>query len=218
MTTPFTRIAGMVGLVFALLLLAVNAAIGATGKPMGGAELAVVAAWFADHQGVVRLTSLIAPLIWLTLPVFAVGVLRFTSTTSLNPWAVLGVIAVAMQNAVFSVVIATDTILAVRADTLLANPGASTALWDLHTAFFTLNGASIALALVGFSAATLTSGRVPRWFGVAGLVGAALFLANAMQLPAALVGAELPIGIPAGLLWLAWATGMAAIMARSKAS
>lgn len=216
MTNHFTRIAGIAGLVFALMLLAVNAAIGGSGKPMGGAELADVAAWFTDHQGVVRLTSVIAPLIWLALPLFAVGIVRFTSAGSLNPWAVLGLIAVAMQNAVFSVVIATDTILAVRADTLLTTPGSSAALWDLHTAFFTLNGASIALAMGGFSAAILATDRVPRWFGALGLVGAALFLANAWQLPAVLVGAELPFGIAAGILWLLWAAGMAGIMARAR--
>lgn len=218
MTTPFTRFAGMAGVAFAVLLLAVNAAIGASGKPMGGAELADVAAWFVDHPGVVRLTSVVAPLIWLTLPLFAVGILRFTSTTSFNPWAVLGLVAVAMQNAVFSVVIATDTILAVRADTLLATPGSSLALWDLHNAFFTLNGASIALALGGFSAATLVSRRVAPWFGIAGMVGAALFLANALQLPAVLVGTELPFGIAAGVLWLLWAAAMAATMVRARPS
>ena len=181
---------------------------------MGGASLVDVAGWLSDRSGVAFLTAALAPFVWLTLPVFAVGVLLSTSTDRLNPWGVLGVIAVAMQNAVFSIVIATDTILAVRADTLLETPQLTAALWDLHTAFFTLNGVSIALALGAFSAATLVSGKIPRWFAALGFLGAASFLANALQLPAALVGDETPIGIVAGLIWVVWAAGLAGSMVR----
>lgn len=93
----------------------------------------------------------------------------------------MAIAGVVMQNAIFSGVIATDAILAVRATELAAQPQFRQLLWDLNHAAFGLNPASLTVALGGFALAVLTSGTAPRWLAGLGLAGAAMLILGAIQ-------------------------------------
>ena len=216
----FKRLSGLAGVAFVALVVVFNIAIGSTAKPGGAAAIADIAGYYTDHGGITLLVSVVAPFIWLALPLFAVGVLITTSRTSgtLNPWGVVGVVGAIMQNAVFTGVVATDTILAARVDTLAAGPQFTQALWDVHNALFTLNGASLTLALGGFSLAVLTSGAAGRWIGGFGLVGAGLLFAGSLLSSLALAGSNLPmIGLPGFIIWLLWIASYGVRMVRMDA-
>lgn len=214
----FTRVGGIAGIAFVGLVIGANAPIAASGKPTGEASVAEVAAWFTENDGIALLVSTIAPLVWIALPIFAVGVLYATRDAGgrFNPWAILGVVGAVMQNAVFTMVVATDTVLAVRADTLLASPEFTLALWDLQHAVFLLNGASLTLALGGFALATLTSETATRWFGVLGLVGAGLLGLSATRAASAVGGPEVVVGFPGFIVWMVWILGFGIKLARSR--
>lgn len=178
---PFTRIAGFAGFAFVGLLIGVNVLFGATGRPMeAGAPVEDVMSWFADSRVVVDLVTATAPLIWIGMTVFAVGVLMATRTPneSFDPWAIVGIVGVAMQHAIFSGVIGSDAVLAAR-----DGDGAALQqlLHQLHHAPFSLNNASIAIALGGLGAAALRSALAPRWLQWVVPVGVVGLLANAMQ-------------------------------------
>lgn len=79
-------------------------------------------------------------------------------------------------------------------------------MWPLHDALFTLNGAVLALALVGLTLAGRSIDLIPSWQGAVGLPAAALLFASATLAPL-VVEQGGPLGLlgPAGwLLWVVW--------------
>ena len=205
-TVRFERFGGVAGLVFATLVVGVNIVIGSAGKPLGDASLSDITTYYSDHAWVSIATSVVAPLIWMALPLFAIGVLVATRGPqgTINPFAVAGVAGAVMQNAIFSGAVATDAVLAVRADSLATSPEFTQTLWDLQHAAMTLNHVSIALAFMGLALAALTSSLTRRWFGWSGLGGAAVMLISGTRSTVAIEGGGIELAMVGFTLWIAW--------------
>lgn len=214
----YIRVGGIAGLTFIALVVGTNIPIGASGKPAGEATVSEIAAYFSEYDTISLVASYTGPLIWLALPLFAIGVLVATRDTAgkANPWAIAGVAGAVMQNGLFSLVIATDVVLATRADSLAALPQFTQTLWDIQHAFFALNGASLALALSGFAMAALTSRATSRWFAGLGLVGAFVLMVSATQSSAAISGPPVIIGFVGFIIWVTWIASFSVKLLRTQ--
>lgn len=181
------RLAGASGLVFVVLVAATNLAQGAAGRPFGdpGAEghLADYLTYYTDAGWVLTLLGLVLPFVWVGLAVFAVGL-----TTSLvgrewrragEAWSLLGLAGVVMQNAIFPVVVAMD---AAQFGFVSEQATMDHGLHRAHEVLFGLNPISLAIALIGFSAAMVRSGSGARWLPRLGFVAAGLFAVSTMNL------------------------------------
>jgi hypothetical protein len=203
----YRRWGALGGIVFATLVVAVNVIIGSSAKPEATASASEVAAWYSGNISIPIIVSILAPIIWISLPVFAAGMLAYTRSRSegVNPWAVMAVAGVVMQNAIFSGVVATDSILATRATELATQPQFTALLWDLNHAAMTLNHASLVIAAGGLAMALLTSRVAPTWLGGLGLVAAGLFSLSAIQVVPALEASPTSLVVfPAFFAWVAF--------------
>ena len=127
----------------------------------------------------------------------------------------MAIAGVVMQNAIFSGVIATDAILAVRATELAAQPQFTQLLWDLNHAAFALDPASLTVALGGFALAVLTSRTAPRWLAGLGLAGAAMLVLGAIQVVPVLEGSPTSLIAFAGFfVWIGFIVATSVVMVR----
>ena len=177
------RVAGLGGLGFVGLVGSVNLAQGAAGRPFGDhgddGVLADSLAFYADATWIPTLLGVTLPLIWAGLAVFAVGLVAVLGRRAwpggAAGWALLGLLGVTMQNAIFPVVVALDS----AQFRLVADHGAlDPALYHVHEVLFGLNSMSLAIALVGFSAAMLHRGELGRWLPGLGFAVALLLAAS----------------------------------------
>jgi hypothetical protein len=213
----YRRWGALGGIVFATLVVTVNVIIGSSAKPGATASASEVAGWYAVNSSVPTIVSVLAPIIWISLAVFAVGMLAYTRSRrdGVNPWAVVAIAGVIMQNAVFSGVVATDSILATRATELAAQPQFTALLWDLNHAAMTLNHASLVIAAGGLALAVLTSRVAPAWLSTLGLVAAGLFALSAVQVVPALQASPTSLVVfPAFFAWVAFVTIASVTMLR----
>ncbi len=214
----YSRIAGLSGLLFVVLVGAFNIAFGISSPPDNDATAQEIASYFTANGSLMTFVSVLAPLIWVALLLFGSGVfarIRASDTTKGEAWAYVGLLGIVMQNAIFATVIATDVAFNVGAESLAANSGVTEALWRFQRAIFVLNGASLALALTGFSIAALRASFIPKWHGYIGLVGAAVLLVSAATVTWAVEGTGAAfIGLPGFLLWVVWILAMAIRLVR----
>jgi hypothetical protein len=211
------RLGGLAGLGFIALVGSVNIILGAAGMPQPGASRAEVEEFFATSADTIALTSSLATLVWLCLPVFAAGVvtrLRQAPPERVESWPLLGLAAVIMQNAIFVGVVATQVVLA----TSDVSGDAAWVVWLLHNALFTLNGSSLALILVALSVAGLRAGLIRRWHGRLGLGAAAVLAVSSLTTP---YHEDLPvfgmIGLVGFLGWLVWVGTYSIVLLRGTA-
>lgn len=213
----FTRIAGIAGFVFTGLLLVLNSMLGASARPLEAtASTSDIGGWFSENTLVVDVMTAGATLIWVAMTIFGVGILLATRSPegSVNPWAVVGMVGVTMQHAIFSQVIATDAVLAARAD---AGDGFGELAWQLHHASFSLNNLSIALALGGFAFAAIGSGLAPRWTRWVAVAGVAGLWLNSMQTSLLLRGdGFFALGLVGFLGWVTFAVILSIRLLRSQ--
>jgi hypothetical protein len=190
------RAGGAAAIGFAIMIVLGNVILAPAGFPLPGTEIPDATAFFAANAGVVGLGSALAPAAWLFATVFGAGALTALWHTE-RGWALAGFAGLLLQNAAFAVVIALRLALA-------SNPDG--ALWSLHDAIFTLNGAFLAIALTGLSIAGLQAGFIRTWHGTLGLVSAVLMFTSATLTPL-VIGNDGPlglIGLGGWLLWVVW--------------
>lgn len=201
----FRKIAALAGFGVTALILTVNALLGASGRPLGEASLEDIVGFFTDYAWAVTAITAMAAMVWVLMTIFAVGVVMTTRDRAgaLNPWALVGLVGIAMQNVVFGRAISTDVVMA-STDDLAAHPEVTGALWDLHTVALTMNHISIAIAILGFGLAATASGLMPAWTRPVALVGSALLFVSGATVPQAVTSDIPPIGVPGVFIWLAW--------------
>ncbi|MEV6305448.1 hypothetical protein AB0M02_38960 [Actinoplanes sp. NPDC051861] len=192
-------LAGLAGVGFAVVIVAINAVLVPAGFPLTGAPRAEVAEFFAGHADLVRAASAAAPAAWFLSTMFAAGALAALWGTG-PMWALAGFAGVMLQNLTFTGVTATRLAL-----TSVPEPG----LWALHDALFVFNGAFLALAMVGLSISGLRAGLIRRWHAAIGLVAAALQFASATLSPL-VIGDPGPVGLLGLAGWLIWVVWIAA--------
>jgi hypothetical protein len=210
------RLGGAAGLAFIGLVGSANLILGAAGMPRTGASAVEVREFFATHADAVALSSSIATLVWVALPVFAAGIvarLRHSSEEGIESWPLLGLAAVLMQNTVFAGVVAVQVALA----TADLSDDSAWALWQVHNALFTLNGTSLALIMLGFSVAGLRGGLIRAWHARLGLTAAVVLALSSFTTP---FHAELEslglLGLVGFVMWLVWVATYAVALLRGR--
>jgi len=212
----FRTIAGAAGLGVTVLILTVNLLLGVTGRTLGEAPIQDIAGFFTDYGWAVNLIAAMATMVWVLMAIFAVGIVMATRDRggALRPWALVGLIGIAMQNVVFGRAISADVVL-VNTDDLAGQSQTTLALWDQHTVAMTMNHVSIGIAILGFGLAATASGLLPTWTRPVALVGFALLIASAATVPFAVNSDIPPIGVPGVFIWLAWIVYAAVRLIRS---
>ncbi|MGX2998815.1 2-oxoglutarate/malate transporter [Streptomyces sp. JNUCC 64] len=208
--------AGLAALGFALSITLGNAVLVPAGLPPTGSPLSEVTEFFADRGTAVALGSATAPAAWLCAALFGAGALaalRRHGRGRGEVGAVVGLVGLVLQNGAFAGVVALRLALASAG---LPDGTAARGLRALHDALFTLNGAFLATALVGLSAAGLRAGLLARWHGVLGLVAAALMFASATLTPLVIEdrGPLGLLGLAGWLLWVVWTGAYGVVLLR----
>jgi len=215
----FRRIAGVGGLAFGVAVPIANALLVLPAKPLGGASLSAIAAYYGEHGSSVRLFALVAPFLWTAISVFAAGVVVSTRVGDrLNGWALAGALGIATMIATFCGVVTADLVLATRADTLAANPEYTQLLWDYHMVLQILNLTFVGVALGGFGMAAVTSRTAPRLGKVAAIGSGLLLVAATQSIPGMTGAGPRLIALPGFAIWLLFVLSYSVIMIRMPAS
>lgn len=203
-----TSLAGVAGLGFVLLAVAINVAYLRVGLPMPGARLTLSAATaaLAGAGKKIKAPSVFAPAGWLCTTLFAgglLGVLWRGDGTESNSWALVGFAGVLMQNAAFMVVEALRFGMAAAAR---ERHGPVAGLWAFGNVLFGFNQVFLAIAVLGFTAAGAGLGIIPVWHAWLGWISAALLFASATVAPYNGDGTNrlTVIGLVGWLGWAAW--------------
>jgi hypothetical protein len=203
---PFAPICGLAAIGFAIMIVAGNAVAVPAGLPTTGAELADVVTFFATEGTLLGIASALAPAAWMLATMFGAGVVAATWRSERDrgeAWSLVGFAGLVLQNAAFAGVVAIRLALT---STAAHDLDVTAGLWALHETLFTLNGAFLALALVGLSIGGRNAGLVRRWHATLGLLSAVLLFGSATLAPL-VVGPAGPLGLlglVGWLLWVAW--------------
>lgn len=207
-TSAFSRISGIAGIGFAVLIVLGNVLLVPAGLPRTGTTTDEVITFFATGSGAdaVALATVLTPLTWILATVFgagAVATLWRSERERGEAWSLVGVAGVLLQNGAFAAVVALRLALATSTE---EDDRATAGLWALHDALFTLNGTFLALALLGLTLAGLRSGLIHRWHGGLGLLAAALLFGSATLAPLVVdhTGPLGLLGLAGWLLWVGW--------------
>ncbi len=206
---PFSRIAGLAGLGFALLIVSVNAFLVPAGLPHAGAETGDVVRFFGTRPAAVGLASALAPVGWVLAILFGAGAVAALWRSDRErgaAWSLVGFAGLIMQNVTFAGVTAIRLALA---STAAPDGGTAAGLWALHNALFIFNGTFLALAMTGLSVSGRRAGLIGRRHSAAGLLAAACQLGSAVLGPL-VVDDPGPIGLLGLAGWLIWVGWIAA--------
>ncbi|MFC0106511.1 hypothetical protein [Kibdelosporangium aridum] len=184
----FTQLSGAAGLGFAILIVLGNAIAVPAGLPTPGTAFPDAAKFFSGDSAALHIASALGPLSWVLATIFGAGAV--VALWSAEPgWALVGLGGLLLQNGAFAGIIALRL--------ALASAPPTEGLWALHESLFSLNGAFLAIALLGLSMGGLRSGLIRRWHAVLGFSSAVLLFGSATLS----VGL---IGLFGWLLWVVW--------------
>lgn len=205
-TLGFTRIGGMAAIGFAVMIVLANVIMMPAGLPLTGAEIGEVTAFFATEGLALGVGSALTPAAWILATFFGAGALAALWRSERErgeAWSLLGLAGLALQNATFAGVVAARLALT---STAPHDRSATTGLWALHDAVFTLNGTFLALALLGLSVGGLRTGLIWPWHGALGLLAAALQFASATLAHWVIDNGGLLglLGLVGWLMWVVW--------------
>ena len=216
MSLSSTRVGGLAGMVFVGTVLTVNIIQGSSHQPMAGASRSEVLEHFADAGIAADLGTSLAPLAWISLVLFAGGVvaaLRRHEHASGDTWPLVGLVGAVMQNAIFAGVVATQAAMATGA----LSDDATWALWQLHNGLFSLNAMSLVIVLLALSVGAHRAGLIAAWQRRLGFVAAASMAVTAVATPVAMEGHPVGmVGFAGFLLWLVWLGSVSMRLLRSR--
>ncbi|MEU5760028.1 2-oxoglutarate/malate transporter [Nocardia sp. NPDC047648] len=198
--------AGIAGLGFVLTAIVVNVGYVRARLPFPAAAegLDAVTDAFATVGARLRRPSVLAPVGWLCLTVFAAGVLSvlWRGGSGVSAWALVGFAGVLMQNVAFMCVEALRFGLAAAAHDRASTAG----LWGFSNVLFGFNQVFLAMAVLGFTIAGAGVGFIPTWHIGLGYVSAALLFISAAASPYNAEGTSrlAPIGLIGWLGWAGW--------------
>ena len=212
---PFTRIAGFGAVGFATVIVLATVVLTAAGFPAPGATDAAVVDFFATGAAAVGASSAAVPVAGVLVVLFGAGAVRVlwrSEEARAEAWALVGLAGLLLQTATFAIVVAIRVALAAT----MPDGATVAALWAVHDGLFTINGAFLALALVGLSVGGLRAGLVQRWHGTLGLVSAVLLFVSALTTPFVVAGAGLLglVGLAGWLLWVVWMVTYGVVLIR----
>ena len=209
------RVGGLAALGFAVLVMVVNVLLGTAGMPQPGASPEDVRAFFAAGDTGVTVSTALAPIAWILLPVFAAGVAaaaRARSVVQGDAWPLVGLGATIMQNCLFGGVVATQAVLSAGGLSADVEWG----VWQLHTAFFSLNAVSLAIIMASLSLAGVRSGLIRRWHATLGFVSAGAMTVVSVTTPLHMDGGPLGLlGLAGFLAWVVWLATYGVVLLRA---
>jgi hypothetical protein len=198
------RVGGFAAFGFAGLVMLVNVLLGTAGMPQPGATPDEVGEFFAVSSTRVTVSTALAPIAWILLPVFAAGVaaaVRRRSSLRGEAWPLVGLGASIMQNCLFGGVVATQAVLSAGG----LSPDVEWGVWQLHTALFSLNAVSLAIIMASLSLAGVRTGLIRRWHATLGFVSAGVMTVVSVTTPLHMDGGPLGlIGLAGFLAWVVW--------------
>lgn len=209
-TPELARSHGLAGIGFAALIVLANVILLSAGMPTPGSDDPGFLVFLDDHRTTVGIVTALMPLTWGLATLFGAGAVRATPDGE-RAWALAGFGGIILQNSAFTVIVALRAALASAGDGTVEN-----ALLAVHDALFGLNGAFLALAMVGLSVAGVRGGLIPRWHAAVGFTGAALQFASGtlafwtIDTP----GALSLLGFAGWLLWVVWIAAYGLTLAR----
>jgi hypothetical protein len=209
----FQRIAGLGALGFVAVVIAANIARAAAGSaPAIDAAPEEIAAYYLEHPTDFRIASVLPPLAWLLLAVFAAGAfarIRRVERERGEAWSIVGLIGIVCLIVIFAGVVATEI-------ALTAAPTDTT--WHLHHAYFHLASIGIAIAMSGFAIGGLRTATLRPWHAYLGLTGAALVTVAASLAPVTAITdnpALALFGLAGFLVWLIFVTTFGVALLRT---
>jgi hypothetical protein len=209
------RVGGLAALGFAVLVMVVNVLLGTAGMPQPGATPGEVREFFATSGSAVTVSTALAPIAWILLPIFAAGVAaaaRRRSDVHGDAWPLVGLGAAIMQNCLFGGVVATQAVL--NAGGLSAD--VEWGMWQLHTALFSLNAVSLAIIMTSLSLAGLRTGLIRGWHGTLGFVSAGVMTLVSVTTPIHMDGGLLGLlGLVGFLAWVVWLATYGVVLLRA---
>lgn len=201
------RIAGVAGLVFALLVGLVNVAIGALAPPQVDASAPEIEAFVGGNTTMLSVSVGVVPIAVVSLYLFLAGAFPRLSAGSSEAafWARVGAVGLVIVEVMFLTRLFFEVVLIANVERFAAEPALIEVLWQLQGAGMTFTGIGLALGLLGLSRAARLSGVIPVWQERLGLGAALLFVAAAMAIVPTLEGSPIGIlGLPAFVAWLVW--------------
>jgi hypothetical protein len=209
------RVGGLAALGFAVTVMVVNVLLGTAGMPQPGASPEEVREFFAASGAGVTVSTALAPIAWILLPVFAAGVAaaaRRRSVVQGDAWPLVGLGAAIMQNCLFGGVVATQAVLSAGGLSADVEWG----VWQLHTALFSLNAVSLALIMASLSLAGVRTGLIRRPHATLGLVSAGVMTLVSVTTPLHMDGGPLGLlGLAGFLAWVVWLAAYGVVLLRA---
>ncbi|MGH3458413.1 hypothetical protein [Aeromicrobium sp.] len=211
------RFGGFAGLGFVSTVLLANIILGSTGLPRAGASRSEVLAYFADHGTAIGVATALATLAWMTLPMYAAGVVAAVRDHERNfgdSWSLVALAGAVMQNAIFASVAGIQAVLGLTT----ISDDVAWGLWQMHNALFTLNCVSLVIVLVGVSIGGRRAGLLRGWQHKLGLTSAAAFAGAAVLTPVTIDGHPIGLlGFAGFALWLVWIASVSVALLREPA-
>ncbi len=204
----YQRLAGIGGIVFVVLGVILSIIPIIASFPSNDAPIQEISAYYENNKDTTKAVVSVALVVWPALLLFVSGVfliVRPMEHQRQEAWSVFALLGIAVQSAVFIVVIGTNAAFVLRADTIVANAGATEALWGLQRAALSIDGAGVGVALVGLAMSTFRAGVAPKWHSVGGVIGGVLLLVGSIAVHAAPEDwPVLFIPLVGFILWLLW--------------
>jgi hypothetical protein len=198
------RAAGFAAIGFVSTVLALNVAenVGSS-RPDPTAGVDEVVAWATDAEGYAVVATILVPIAWILLAVFASAVIARGRRHGTDPaWMALGALGVAMTVGVLSGAVAADAVAIAYLDEI--GDAGVRQLTGLSTALYLMNWLALAVALLGLSRTTRGVGLTPRWLAHTATVGVALLVLGSVQSGIVLLGTlpGLLVGLAGFACWL----------------
>ncbi|MFI7001966.1 hypothetical protein [Nocardia sp. NPDC050175] len=206
---PFSRIGGLAGLGFAVIIVGANLILEPAGMPLVGADIDKVNTFFTTKAVPAQLSSACTPAAWLCVIVFgaaAVATIWPRERAAGSAWSLVGFAGLLLQTGTFVCVVAIRLALSATTD---HSPAATAGLWAVHNALFTINGLFLATAILGLSLGGLRTGLIHRWHAILGLTAATGQFVSATLTPL-IIDHPNPLALLSLITWLMWVVWLAA--------
>lgn len=209
--------AGIGGIGFVLLAIIINVVYARAGLPfpVSSSGLATVTSEFAKVGDRLKPPSVVAPLTWLLLTLFAAGLAsELWQDDAEIGWILVGLAGVLMQNVTFTVV---EALRFGMASAAAHHRDSMAGLWGLSNVLFGFNQVFLATALLGFTAAGAGAGLIAGWHLWLGFASAALLFLSASASPYNVHGSSRIsiVGLIGWLGWVAWIVAFSVTLLRS---
>jgi hypothetical protein len=207
-TPEASRIAGIGGLAFVVIVLGQNVVRGAVAPRADAAPAALIAA-YADHRMTSRGLVGAFAISGVALALFVGGAWTRIAKDRANAWAQVFLLGAAGIFALFATMMGVEIALLVATDAPTPSPAVVETLWTLHNGIFGVLQLAIAVGVLGLSLGAVDRGLAHRAFRWIGPAAATLLVVGVVAAPDVAAGGAAPAMGLAGVGFLGWLAVMA---------